>query len=300
VDSITQSWFDLKFQVAFISKRQDEFQDFFAAIMEKRYPGDFQRVRPWGSQGDRKNDGYLKSMRTLFAVYAPNELKVNNAIKKIDSDFLGALPFWKDYFGTWVFVHNSPMGLGPQVLKKLLELGETHPAVAISHWGMEELRREVQQLNPSELCSLFGPAPTQSDMLALSMPDIQPIIDHISSLPEPAPLQVKPVPAGKIEHNMLSPHVTALLKAGMTRERLVWKYFHRRTDPTHRDRIGTAFRAEYLRLKSQMTNPDDVFRGLQVFAGGSGISSPRHQCGVLAVLAYFFGACDVFEEPEST
>ncbi len=42
--------------------------------MEKRYPADFLRVRPWGSEGDRKNDGYLRSERILFQCYAPNNM----------------------------------------------------------------------------------------------------------------------------------------------------------------------------------------------------------------------------------
>jgi hypothetical protein len=297
VDDFTRSWFDLNFEVAFLEKRQSEFQDLFAAIMERRHPGDFQRVRPWGKEGDRKSDGYLKSERILFAVYAPNELKSRQAIKKINADFLGALPHWQEHFETWVFVHNSGQGLGPEVLKILLELDKSHPEIKITHWGKEEIRREVQMLGPVELESLFGFAPTRSEMLNLSIADIVPVIEHVSALPEPAAADIKPVPAGKIEHNMLSTHVAALLKVGMTRESLVRKYFRRQFDPTRRDKIANAFRTEYQRLKENLT-PDVVFHQLQVFAGGASRSHPRHECGVLAVLAYFFGACDIFEDPE--
>ena len=57
------------FEVAFLRRKGDAFQDFFADIMERCYPGDFMRTRPWGKIGDRKNDGYLKSKRRLFQVY---------------------------------------------------------------------------------------------------------------------------------------------------------------------------------------------------------------------------------------
>lgn len=72
--------------------------------MEKRYPADFARVRPWGNVGDRKNDGYLKSKRQLFQLYAPNELTAAVTIAKIEEDFTGALPHWKEYFDTWILL----------------------------------------------------------------------------------------------------------------------------------------------------------------------------------------------------
>jgi len=89
-------------------------------------PSDFIRVRPWGNVGDRKNDGYLKSERRLFQVYAPNEMEAAKAIAKIDEDFTEALPFWKLHFDNWSFVHNARDGLGPDVTKKLLDLGAQH------------------------------------------------------------------------------------------------------------------------------------------------------------------------------
>jgi hypothetical protein len=57
VDQFTQAFYELKFRNAFLESRGEAFQDLFSSIMEKRYPGDFIRTRPWGNQGDRKNDG---------------------------------------------------------------------------------------------------------------------------------------------------------------------------------------------------------------------------------------------------
>src|SRR5689334_11072685 len=110
MDVIARSHYELRFRVEFLERKGIEFQGFFATIMEKRYPEDFIRVRPWGSAGDWKNDGYLKSQRKLFQSYAPNELTANECVSKIDEDFSGALPYWKQHFNTWVFVHNSRDG----------------------------------------------------------------------------------------------------------------------------------------------------------------------------------------------
>jgi glycosyltransferase involved in cell wall biosynthesis len=109
--------------------------------------------------GDRKNDGYLKSERLLFQVYAPNELKASQTITKIREDFTQALQHWKEHFDSWVFVHNATSGLPPQVIGTLLELEQQHPQITVKHWGFEELVLRFRQLSPDALRSLYGPAP---------------------------------------------------------------------------------------------------------------------------------------------
>ncbi len=45
MDDVARQYYELTFKVAFMEKKADEFQDFFSAIMEKRYPTDFMRVK---------------------------------------------------------------------------------------------------------------------------------------------------------------------------------------------------------------------------------------------------------------
>ena len=80
MDDITRAYYELKFQVAFLTAKGDAFQTLFEQVMGKAHPADFIPCRPWGNVGDRKNDGYLKSERTLFQVYAPNEWTAAKAI----------------------------------------------------------------------------------------------------------------------------------------------------------------------------------------------------------------------------
>lgn len=295
MDTISRSFYELSFRVAFLEKRADEFQDFFSSIMEKSYPADFVRVKPWGNVGDRKNDGYLRSHRILFQCFAPNEMKAADCIAKIDEDFCGALPYWKEHFDTWVFVHNARDGLGPDVTKKLLDLN-AHPNVSVTHWGFEELRKQVFLLSEDDLASLFGPAPTRQSMIDLPLSELEPVLEHIATLPPTPDPDLRPIPAGKVERNLLSDSVAVLLRAGMSRSDLVAKYF--RVQPVKQDQIAESFRAEYRRLRALATSPDEVFRGLQRFAGGDTVLPPARLSAVLAVLAFFFEACDIFERPE--
>lgn len=112
-------------------------------------------------------------------------------------------------------------------------------------------------------------------------------------MPAPADPDLRPPPADKITRNMLSEHVETLLKAGMTRADLVKRYFH--TQPTSQDEIAESFRLRYAELRSGGSAPDEIFGELQRHAGGEALPSPRKQSAVLAVLAFFFEECDIFE-----
>lgn len=297
MDDLARAFYEMKFELAFVTRRADEFQDFFSSVMEKRYPADFIRVRPWGKVGDRKNDGYVRSRRLLFQSYAPNEIVAATCIAKIKEDLAGALPHWKDHFGTWVFVHNSKEGLGPGVTKVLLDLGKAHAPLVVTQWGFEELRQEAMALAEAELASLLGPAPTRPRMISLGLEQLAPVLDQVARLSPLHDPDLRPVPADKLQRNMLSPSVETLLKAGMSRADLVRKYF--KLKPTLQDQIAESFRARYAELRAGTDAPDGIFAELQRFAGGDVVRDPGTQAAILAVLSFFFEECDIFERPPS-
>lgn len=297
MDQLTRSFFEMKFKLRFfVEAKGDAFQVLFSRVMSMRFPGDFMAMRPWGSDGDRKNDGYLPSRRTLFQCYAPNDLTAVACVAKIEEDFAGALKYWKEHFDTWTFVHNTD-ALPPHVLSKLLVLGVQHFPVKVNHWGFEELRREAFQLTESDLADLLGPAPTQATLVRLGVSDLEPILCHICQQPPMQAPDLRPVPANKISHNQLSADAATLLTAGMTRADLLGKYFQRKA--VERDRIAEAFGQKYASLKSEHLAPDDILMALQRFAGsGAADSTPSRETAILAVLAYLFEECDIFERPE--
>jgi hypothetical protein len=162
MDDQTRKFYELHFKVQFLEMKAAAFQDLFVSVMSKAYPSDFIPCRPWGSIGDRKNDGYLKSTRTLFQVYAPNEMRMVETVNKIQNDFSEALPYWSEHFDIWVFVHNAHAGLPPDVIAKLLELEKIHEPVKVTHWGFEELLIPFRLLSREALVSLYG-SPSKSD-----------------------------------------------------------------------------------------------------------------------------------------
>jgi hypothetical protein len=162
--------------------------------MEIAYPqGDFIRVAPWGSAGDRKSDGFLKSKRLLFQVYAPNEMKEAKLLKKVREDFYGALPYWGEHFERWAFVHNAFNGLGPGFTKLILELEKNHPKIKLETWSKNELAKIFSDLPRSEKIQLVGYPPPASESELLSrfgLNWLQPLLREFSSasLEESIPL----------------------------------------------------------------------------------------------------------------
>ncbi len=295
---LQQAYYELKFENAFLKAKGDAFQDFFEKLMGLAYKADFMACHPWGNRGDKKNDGFLKSERRLFQVYAPYEMTETKAIDKITEDFNGALEYWGSLFDKWVFAHNADDGLPPHVQKVLLDFEQDHPGVTIEPWCREELRSVFRLLSIDDLQSWFGFAPTSETKARLGFRDLQIVLENISQNPVKSNGPVKDVPPGKILANALSPAIEKLLKEGMSKVSLVEDFFSQWHDHTLGERISKSFRAKYDELKADYT-PNTIFTELQAWSGGKERGVPEHELAVLTVMAYYFERCDIFEEPGS-
>ena len=291
-----RDWYELKFAFEFRSKLGTEFQDFFASIMERGYPGDFQRVKPYGKTGDKKCDGYHKSLKRVYQVYAPEKMQVGETNAKIDEDFDGAVDHWAKNMTAWVFVHNQWRGVPADVLQKLLAIHGTN-GTAVSSWCEAELRVEFFRLTQENQSFLLGPAPSMQSFARIQMKDVVQIANVIAQQEAPPPEEIREVPAGKLKANSLSVHVQTLLTMGSRKGKLVKKFFAEWHDPQLGDRIAKAFRSRYEELRSTNIVADEAFFELWKFAGGGSQKSIDHEAAVLALLAFLFEECEVFEAP---
>ena len=295
--NIQEAYYELKFENAFYRAKGDEFQTFFEKIMGLAYKADFIACLPWGNQGDHKNDGFLKSERTLFQVYAPNSMSEVKAKNKITNDFNGAKSHWKTDFDKWVFVHNSIDGLPPHILHLLLDFERENNGIHLFPWCLEELRIIFRKISIEDKINWLGFAPTDETKAKLGFNDIQIVLQSITPLPLPLQTEVKDVPMGKIEANSLSESVTYLLKEGMIKSPLVENFFNHWHDEFFGERLAQAFTIKYKNLQKTLP-PNQIFFELQNWVGGEYRGSPEHEMAVLAILAYYFERCDIFEEPK--
>ena len=302
MDRIQQLNYEKDFRIAFLESKGEGFQRLFEKLMSKVHPNDFMACRPWGNVGDRKNEGFLPSERILFQSYAPNEMSAAEAIKKISEDFEGAKQHWKEYFDEWTFVHNAPDGrLGPHVIEALAKLQKENPEIKIGHCGYEELLTKFRRLSLQDLESWFGPSLTMAATVNLGYSDLLAVLNHISVAPAPATSEVKDVSRGKIEANLLSAEVAEFLKIGMQKSPLVMKFFSTWKNPIYGEQIALAFKNKYLTLRNATPtlHPDEIFGRLEAWAGGATNTTPAHKAAVLAVMAYLFDKCEIFEDAQA-
>jgi hypothetical protein len=132
----------------------------------------------------------------------------------------------------------------------------------------------------------------------LGYSDLVAVLNHIHIAPTPATSEVKDVSRGKIEANLLSQAVADFLKIGMQKSPLVVQFFNTWKNPIYGEQIALAFKNEYVALRDlkPSLHPDEIFGRLEAWAGGLANTTPKHKAAVLAVMAYLFDKCEIFED----
>jgi hypothetical protein len=286
-------YYATKFELLFATKHGAAFQDLMSEVLDRCFAGDFMKVKPYGSQGDKKCDGIAKSSRRFFQVYAPGTMKSAAAIQKIKEDFPGAVKHWAALFDEWIFVHNQTGGLPPDVAQTLIQL-DGKEGKKITQWSHSQIAGLVEGLGESDLQALLGPLPDFRNLSKITLADIRAVVAAVAQTQAVAE-QIGAVPGGKLEANALSDDVKTLLRAGAQKSKLVGDLFHKWHDPQLGDRVASAFRAKYLELKEHGIVGDDAFHQLWVFAGAGQHETSAREVATLALLTFLFEECDIFE-----
>jgi hypothetical protein len=297
VETVTKAWYGLTIDNALLKKKEQEYEDLFCDVMEKKHGTDFQRVKAAGSEGDAKSDGFLFSEKWIFQSYAPSSgFKKSKLLRKIEDDFEGAKKRWGDNMRKWAFVHNEQEGLPPYAHFKIIDIGklnskiDIHPSIQPSH-----LKSWALSLAKEHLVDLFGPAPTNLDVTQLTHGPVKYLLRAMHKKGLPA-RKIEPVSVNKLEFNQLSDDVAALLSVGRRKEKLVEDLLSTWPDPIYGDELSGAFIDKYKELLDDELEPDQIFMELKVFAGGNS-NIVSEQVSSLALLSYFFERCDIFENP---
>jgi len=295
MDELQRSIYVDRFRLAFHTQKGTAFQDWFVRLAGHAFGADFEEVRPYGPYGDLKCDGRRISSGAVFQCYAPDAMKEADLISKINEDFHGARAHWGDDMQEWVFVHNDGRGLPPNAVQHLDTLRKAHPAIQISTWSEPELHSLAMGLGLSALQALFGLAASIAIVDRLVLSDLMPIIDALQRQDSPANPPLTPPSPEKLEKNALSEETGLFLRIGRRKSSLVDTFFRKSPRPDLGERIAEAFRTRYAELKALDLPADVIFKHLQDYAGFNG--EPKRQGAALAVLAYFFDSCDIFEDP---
>lgn len=243
MDSLQRHWYGQAFELAYATKRGNEFQDWFVQIAGLVYGADFDAIRNYGPLGDFKCDGRRLSTGTIYQCYAPGEIKESETTAKIAEDFPGAIRHWPNFIKTWCFVYNDARGVPPTVAQYLDAIQQQYPAVAIIRWGKAPLRDLVFSLDADRLVHLFGYAPTLAMLSHVGFAELKPVLEAIAQKqPDPLDEPTKPPSPSKIEKNNLSTAASGLLQIGRLKEPVVEDFLSLSGWPETANRIAKAIR----------------------------------------------------------
>lgn len=297
MDALQRVFYRMSLRIAFLEKKGQAFQDWFQQLARHAWGPDFQPVRPYGAEGDWKADGRRESDSSVYQCYAPETMRLARLKSKINNDFEGALRCWGDRMHRWIFVHNQEHGLPPGAVVLLADLRKANPGVTIEDWSLAELGTLADALDLARCEHLFGELPTAADYDGVGSGDVAEVVQYLETVePPPGEEPVSPPSVDKIRRNSLSNDVRDLLTLGKRKDSLVKDYFRKNPGPAFGERVAEGFRRHYRMLKETEISPDEIFLGLQKYMGDRG--SVQKQIATLAVLAYLFDRCDIFEDPD--
>jgi len=137
------------------------FEHLFGRVMEYSRPG-FLKIKPYGNQGDRGNDGYEKALGRYFQVFAPENPSTSKsaAVIKAGEDFKDKLlPYWgkfcvpREYF----FVFNDKYrGTIFDIEQTLAEIKAAHSLDACEAFLSKHLEQEFICLPEDQICMIVG------------------------------------------------------------------------------------------------------------------------------------------------
>jgi len=287
----------LKFEVELYKRSGKSFQDFFEQIMQLS-DSSFLPVKPMGSEGDWKSDGYSVSSNTIYQCYAPEELTATRAAKKVKEDFQGAKERWKEKMRQWVFVWSSDKALPPQVVAAIVELKQTNPDIAIDDMDRADLWKIVQSLSTSDRESILGMAPNLNDAPNTSAIEIQVLMKHLGSRnfapSDSAEFDLTAI-VEKLKRNALSDAVTAFVRPAMPVANVVKEYVSSMPDPEFSEAIGADLAEKYNELTASTSDPDAIFGNLVEYVLGSHHLEPKFFWAAAGIVTHYFELCDIFE-----
>ena len=300
----------VKFQLLIHQCNGQAYEDLFTSVLQRRYSG-FKPVKPQGTFGDRKNDGYDASSGRYYQVYAPenSDSKIGEAIEKAQRDFAGLKKFWEPIASIkeFRFVFNDKFkGPYPEIEKALSEMKAVYKLGACECFLAKHLMDEFCHLDPQQIMDIVGYVPNPKKIRDLDFSIFADIIRHVMANPialNTAALLRVPDFDQKIQFNNLSPAVGALLTAGSFQSGVVETFFQKngRISKTQvRDKLADLY-ASY-RGKSLLAKPPDGCKGGDgIFFALLQTIVPRKQAeaqdAAIVLMAYFFESCDIYEDP---
>lgn len=320
MNTIDKALARMRFQTMIAKSMGMQFENIFTSVMTYA-SSDFSPVKPQGANGDWKNDGHEPKAGRYYQVYAPEVFDEAAAINKIEVDFAGLVKKWGDAavypigIKEFHFVINDGyrinLGVYPTTYQKLEALRLTYKLDECKPFLSKDLEDKLLNLKDDQIYSIIGFLPNPADIKVLRYDLLSEVIGHIINNPIGRSLQhklVSPEFDEKIIFNRLN-YTGDWLKSADYRRGSLEDFFNSNSQFARqdvRDKLKAMYDASvvlgFVDIPGGATKEDQQFENIlmQIAPHAADISPRQHkdlQDAALVVMAYFFEACDIFEEP---
>lgn len=296
------------FQLEIHKSSGQEFENFFSKIMGLSNKN-FRPVKPQGNLGDRKNDGFDYSKGVYYQVYAPENLQQKQweSLQKLKKDFAGLYSFWEKISKIQEFyyvLNDRYKGAYPTTESALSDLRKEYTGKKFDLFLAKHLEEVFISLPENDIINVIGiiPSPKKIEPLIGSYSILKEVVEFILSDEEPTDFSDTFPDIDfdkKIKFNNLSNTVSALLIKGSYQAHVVDDYFNLNSNFAKQE-LQKKFKKFYNDSKKQFNCPNQAdILFFDILKKATPKKDDKFvQDAVLVLMAYFFEACDIFEEPK--
>jgi hypothetical protein len=294
------------FQKKVLLSDKQAFEDLFTCVMQS-FDRNFQPVKPQGSVGDQKCDGFNKTTGQYYQVYAPEDFagKEKIAQDKLDSTIKGIFAYWQSIspIKEFYFVINDKYsGAYPSIHLQLSKIEKEYQIKADTKLSkdLEDIFLQLQEDNIIEI--LGGLIPSAANITNIDITSLGEVIDHLLSSerkPKEERFPNDPNFDKKIRFNNLSEEYAMFLKVAYQQTYMIDDYFTYNSSFIKQD-LKLVFSEFYTKaqgsIPEKIENRSDILFQ-KIWDDASPRSTSPFRNAALVLMSHYFESCDIFEEP---
>jgi hypothetical protein len=290
----------------FYEADKQAFEDLFTKIMQNQ-DSNFKQVKPQGSLGDGKCDGFNDKTGDYFQVYAPEDLVGNEAamLSKMDSSIAGLLDFWESK----KFIVKRFNYVIKDNYKNVYALVYANAKVLAEKYKIEcvviickDVEDIFMSLDEDKMIDVLGGLiPNPENISNFDYHTMDEVVNHLKE--RKARRILERIPSNpnfdnKIIFNSLSDVISEFLNSGQRQNFAINDFFQLNSKFIKED-LREIFSTLYEEAKDII--PESETKNDEIFQYIVEKSSPNEKQStydaIFVLMAYYFEYCDIFETP---
>lgn len=305
-------FFRLLFKLKIYEASGYSFQDLVSQIFEYAIPG-FQKIAPWGSQGDGGNDGWVPTCGHYYQVYGPlstTDWNPVSAANKAKTDFHKLRSAWSNIRHFSFVINDRYEGIPAPIPLTLEELKVEHGLESATPLGANELTASFISLADDQKRMIAGNAPSQQPDF-IDARAVGELLTYLADKPSRTIGLLQGLPPDfdqKIVFNGLTEHTASALKFANYQVAYVDDFLNTRGAGLQQA-IAEEISQMYIESKAAIPNSDLDAADLRFFWLSQRLlpesvrqhphTRKAYEWASYTILSKYFETCDLYEHPDS-